>query len=155
MSGETKVSMVDIAAKPDVIRVARAEGIITLKRKTLTAIKEKQIKKGDVLTTAKLSAINAVKKTPDTVFLAHPIPITSIDVDTEIDEDKSAVKLTTEVHSLGKTGVELEAIAGVMAGLLNIFDMCKYLEKDEQGQYDTTIISDIKVIEKIKKPHKS
>jgi len=142
--------MVDITAKPDVIRMAKAEGTITLKKKTLKAIKGKQVKKGDVLATAKLSAVNAVKKTADIVFLAHPISITSVDVTTEINEEQSTVKVTTEVHSLGKTGVELEAIAGVMAGLLNIFDMCKYLEKDENGQYDTTAISDIKVVEKTK-----
>lgn len=150
MSKDSKISMVDITTKPDVIRIAKAEGTITLKKKTLKAIEEKQIKKGDVLTAAKLAAINAVKKTPELVLLAHPIPITAIDVTAEIDEKQSTVKLATEVQSIGKTGVELEAIAGVMAGLLNIFDMCKYLEKDEQGQYDTTEISDIRVIEKVK-----
>ena len=150
MGKDTKVFMVDITAKPDVIRMAKAEGTITLKKKTLKAIKEKQVKKGDVLATAKLSAVNAVKKTPDLVLLAHPIAITFVDVTTEINEETSTVKVATEVHSLGKTGVELEAIAGVMAGLLNIFDMCKYLEKDENGQYDTTAISDIKVVEKTK-----
>ncbi len=150
MNKDPKISMIDITAKPDVVRTAKAEGTILLKEKTLKAIKAKQIKKGDVLTTAKLAAINAVKKTPDIVLLAHPIPITAIDVTTELDEKQSKVKLTTEVQSIGKTGVELEAVAGTMAGLLNILDMCKYLEKDAQGQYDTTEISDIKIIEKTK-----
>lgn len=151
MDKDTNISMVDITAKPDVIRIAKAEGAITLKKKTLQTIREKRIKKGDVLTAAKLAAINAVKKTSDLILLAHPIPVTAVSVSLKIDEKQSAVKLTTEVQSIGKTGVELEAIMGVMAGLLTVFDMCKYLEKDEQGQYDTTKISDIRVVEKAKK----
>ena len=150
MAENSRISMVDISGKPDVVRIAKAEGTITLKKKTIQTINEKRIKKGDVLTAAKLAAINAVKKTPDIVLLAHPIPITAVDVSLEVDEKRSTVKVVTEVQSIGKTGVELEAIMGVMAGLLTVFDMCKYLEKDEQGQYDTTCISDIEVIEKIK-----
>jgi len=150
MEESSKISMIDITGKPEVARMAKAEGAITLKKKTLQAIKEKRIRKGDVLTAAKLAAINAVKKTPDIVLLAHPIPITAVDVSLEVDERLSTVKVVAEVQSIGKTGVELEAIMGVMAGLLTVFDMCKYLEKDERGQYDVTAISDIKVIEKVK-----
>jgi cyclic pyranopterin phosphate synthase len=150
MENRAKISMVDITEKPDVVRIAKAEGVITLKEQTVRAIREKRIKKGDVLTAAKLAAIHATKKTPDLVLLAHPIPITSVETSIELDEAQSTVKLVTEVHSIGKTGVELEAIMGVMAGLLTVFDMCKYLEKDAQGQYDVTEISDITVVEKIK-----
>lgn len=150
MGFDSKISMVDITGKSEVSRMAKAEGTITLKRKTLQAIKEKQILKGDVLTAAKLAAINAVKKTSDLILLAHPIPITDTNVSIEIDEKRSIVKLVTKVQSTGKTGVELEAIMGVMVGLLTVFDMCKYLEKDQEGQYGTTNISNIRVVEKFK-----
>lgn len=144
------MSMVDITGKPEVVRVASAEGVIRLKRETVLAIKEKRIKKGDVFIAAKLAAINAVKKTPDLIFLAHPIPITDIDVSLEIDEKQPGVKAVVKVKSIGKTGVELEAVTGVMVALLTVFDMCKYLEKNERGQYDVTNISGIRVVKKIK-----
>jgi len=142
--------MVDITKKPEVVRIAIAEGIIKLKKETIQAITERKIKKGDVITAAKLAAVNAVKKTPELVFLAHPIPITSVDVSLEVNEEKSTVKSKVKVKSVGKTGVELEAITGVMASLLTVFDMCKYLEKNERGQYEVAEISNIRVIEKVK-----
>jgi cyclic pyranopterin phosphate synthase len=144
--------MVDITDKPEIVRVAKAEGTITLKPGTLRAILEKRVKKGDVLTAAKLAAINAVKKTSDLILLAHPILITGVNVWIEIDEGRADIKVITQVQSQGKTGVELEALLGVMAGLLTIFDMCKYLEKDTQGQYDGTTITNVRVIEKLKNP---
>jgi cyclic pyranopterin phosphate synthase len=144
--------MVDITDKPEIVRVAKAEGTITLKPGTLRVILEKRVKKGDVLTAAKLAAINAVKKTSDLILLAHPILITGVNVWIEIDEGRADIKVITQVQSQGKTGVELEALLGVMAGLLTIFDMCKYLEKDTQGQYDGTNISNVRVIEKLKNP---
>jgi len=142
--------MVDITEKKDVIRKAIAEGIITLKKETIQRIRNGQIKKGDVLSAAKLAAINGIKKTSDLILLAHPILITEIQVSIEINDDESHLKSTVTVRSLGKTGVELEAVMGVMISLLTIFDMCKYLEKNEKGQYGTTDISDIRVIEKLK-----
>jgi cyclic pyranopterin phosphate synthase len=144
--------MVDITDKPEIVRVAKAEGTITLKPGTLRVILEKRVKKGDVLTAAKLAAINAVKKTSDLILLAHPILITGVNVWIEIDEGRADIKVITQVQSQGKTGVELEALLGVMAGLLTIFDMCKYLEKDTQGQYDGTTITNVRVIEKLKNP---
>jgi cyclic pyranopterin phosphate synthase len=147
---ESRISMVDITEKKDVIRKAIAEGIITLKKETIQRIRNGQIKKGDVLSTAKLAAINGIKKTSDLIFLAHLILITEIQVSIEINDDESHLKSTVTVKSIGKTGVELEAVMGVMISLLTIFDMCKYLEKNEDGQYETTTISDIRVIEKLK-----
>ena len=154
-NGESRISMVDISGKPDVSRMARAEGTIRLKRETIQAIKEKRIKKGDVASVARLAAINAVKRTSDLIFLAHPIPITDVDVSFEVDEERSVVKLATKVKSIGKTGVEIEALTGVLVGLLTVFDMCKYLEKDEWGQYHTTDISEIRVVEKSKEDQAS
>jgi cyclic pyranopterin phosphate synthase len=144
--------MVYITDKPINVRVAKAEGVITLNRETIQAIQDKRVKKGDVLAAAKLAAINAVKKTPDLILLAHPIPITGVNVEHELDKEKLLIKIIVTVQSEGKTGVELEALLGVMAGLLTIFDMCKYLEKDAQGQYDTATISNVRVIEKLKNP---
>jgi len=145
------LSMVDITAKPEVMRVAVAEGTIRLRGETIQAIREGRVKKGDVITAAKLAAVNAVKKTPELVFLAHPIPITDVEVSIRLEEEASQVRSRVTVKSVGKTGVELEAVLGVMASLLTIFDMCKYLEKDERGQYPVTVISDIRVVEKVKR----
>jgi len=150
MGGESKIMMIDISGKPEVYRTAKAEGSIKLKSGTLQAIKEKKILKGDVFPAARLAAINAVKKASELILLAHPIAITNVEVNLEIDEDQSAVKLTTKVKSTGKTGVEIEALMGVSVGLLTIFDMCKYLEKNEVGQYTETAISNLRVIEKNK-----
>jgi len=150
VNDDSRIMMIDITQKPDVVRVAKAEGEIYLKKETIQAIKEKEIKKGDVFTAAELAAINAVKKTSELILLAHPIQITGIKVSLDLIEKQTSLKLRVEVRSIGKTGVEIEAIMGVMTGLLTVFDMCKYLEKDERGQYLKTNISNIRVIEKTK-----
>lgn len=146
----SKISMIDISEKKEIQRTAIAEGRIFLKKNTIKKIRSKTIKKGDVLINAQLSAINAVKKTPELIFLAHPIPISNVNVEFDINEDKSFIKTTVSVKSIAKTGVELEAILGVQIALLTIWDMTKYLEKDEMGQYPSTKITDIVVLKKIK-----
>lgn len=146
------VGMVDIGEKPIVRRSAKAEGFLRLKPETLKVVKEGKVKKGDIFTTSKLAAITAAKKTPELVLLAHPIPLTDVKVSLTIDEERSGMKATVEVKSIARTGVELEALLGVMACLLNVFDMCKYLEKDERGQYPATSFMDIRVVEKSKEP---
>ncbi len=146
----SKISMVDISEKKEIQRTAIAEGRIFLKKSTIEQIKNKTIKKGDALINAQLSAINAIKKTPELIFLAHPIPISNVNVEFDIDRDKPFIKTTVSVKSIAKTGVELEAILGVQIALLTIWDMTKYLEKDEMGQYPSTRISDIVVLKKIK-----
>ncbi|MHA1230044.1 MAG: cyclic pyranopterin monophosphate synthase MoaC [Candidatus Helarchaeota archaeon] len=147
---ESNISMIDISEKKDIIRIAIAEGKIYLKKDTIDKIKTKKIKKGDVLTAAELAAISAVKKTPDLVALAHPIPIMKTDVSFNFNEDENSIIAKVSVKSIAKTGVELEAITGVMIALLTIWDFTKYLEKDEAGQYPNTRISDIKVVKKLK-----
>ncbi|HIP63461.1 MAG TPA: cyclic pyranopterin monophosphate synthase MoaC [Archaeoglobus profundus] len=142
------VKMVDITQKEDVIRIATAEGFIRLKKETINAIKEKRVPKGDVLTTAKISSILAVKKTADLIPMCHPIPITSVDVDFKIFEE--GIKVICKVKSIGKTGVEMEALMGVSVALLTIWDMVKSMEKDEAGQYPYTTIEWIRVVEKVK-----
>ena len=144
----SNISMIDISEKVDNLRIAKAEGRILLKKSTIQLIKEKKVKKGDVLSNAELAAINAVKKTPDFIFLAHPIPIMGVNTNFEIKE--SSIKVTVEVKSLGKTGVELEALMGVQIALLTIWDMTKYVEKDDKGQYPDTKIVEVMVVKKIK-----
>jgi cyclic pyranopterin monophosphate synthase len=138
--------IVDITKKPPVLRTATAAGSIRLKKSTIVAINEGQVKKGEVLTTARLAAILAVKDTPRIIPMCHTIPITGIEVKFELEEERVGVVVT--VTSMGMTGVEMEALTGVTVGLLNIWDMVKYLEKDETGNYPDTVIDDIVVLEK-------
>lgn len=146
---EEKISgMVDITDKPSVHRTATATGLIKLNGSTVDAIKTGQVKKGDVLTTARLAAIMAVKDTPRLIPLCHPIPITGLEVNFEL--VPGAVRTTVTVTSVSQTGVEMEALTGVMAALLNVWDMVKYLEKDMTGNYPVTEIDSIKVLEKRK-----
>ncbi|MCK9442082.1 MAG: cyclic pyranopterin monophosphate synthase MoaC [Methanothrix sp.] len=145
---ETLAGMVDITGKPAVFRKATAAGSIRLQEATIEAIKSGQVKKGDVLTTARLAAILAVKDTPRLIPLCHPIPITSLEVNFEIEGGR--VRATVTVTSVGKTGVEMEALTGVAVALLNVWDMVKYLEKDETGNYPETEIDEIMVCEKRK-----
>ncbi len=140
--------MVDITEKPPVFRTATAAGSILLQEATIEAIKSGQVKKGDVLTTARLAAILAIKDTPRLIPLCHQIPITGLEVNFEIEERRVRVMVT--VTSVGKTGVEMEALTGVAVALLNVWDMVKYLEKDETGNYPETEIDEIMVIEKRK-----
>jgi cyclic pyranopterin phosphate synthase len=140
--------MVDITDKPSVHRTATATGLIKLNGSTVDAIKTEKVKKGDVLTTARLAAIMAVKDTPRLIPLCHPISITGLEVNFEL--VPGAVRATVTVTSVSQTGVEMEALTGVMAALLNVWDMVKYLEKDMTGNYPETEIDGIKVLEKRK-----
>ncbi|WP_456328208.1 cyclic pyranopterin monophosphate synthase MoaC, partial [Archaeoglobus sp.] len=127
------VKMVDISEKKEVVRIARAEGFIRLKKETIEAIKSGNVPKGDVLTTANIAGILAVKKTPEIIPMCHPIPITSVSIDFELSDE--GIKAICTVKSVGKTGVEMEALTGVSVALLTIWDMVKALEKDETGNY--------------------
>jgi len=145
---EKLAGMVDITEKPPVFRKATATGSIRLQEVSVESIKNGRVKKGDVLTTARLAAILAVKDTPRLIPLCHQIPITGLEVNFEIEERR--VRATVTVTSEGKTGVEMEALTGVAAALLNVWDMVKYLEKDETGNYPDTEIEGIRVCEKKK-----
>jgi cyclic pyranopterin monophosphate synthase len=145
---EKLAGMVDITEKPPFFRKATAAGSIRLGEATIEAIKTGRVKKGDVLTTARLAGILAVKDTPRLIPLCHPIPITGLEVNFEIEERR--VRAIVTVTSIGKTGVEMEALTGVAAALLNVWDMVKYLEKDETGNYPETEMENIRVLEKKK-----
>ncbi len=140
--------MVEVGQKPLVARTATALGRLELRPDTLKALEEARLPKGDALTTARVAAIQAVKSTPTLLPLCHPIPITGIEVDLEIDE--LGVQCRVRVSATYRTGVEMEALAGVTAGLLCLWDMTKQLEKDDRGQYPTTRIKDVHVVTKCK-----
>ena len=140
--------MVDISGKADVFRRAKAIGEIVLSEDTIQKIQKGAVEKGNVLATARVAAVLAVKHTPDTIPMCHQIPITGIDVDFEIGAEVISVEV--EVKTMGKTGVEMEALAGVAAALLTVWDMVKSVEKDESGNYPHTAIRNIRVLEKVK-----
>ncbi len=140
--------MVDISGKKDSLRIASASGDIKLRPLTIDAIRNQQVTKGNVLATARIAAILAVKKTPELIPMCHQIPINSIDISFDVSSTTITVEVT--VKSDGKTGVEMDALTGVSAALLTIWDMVKSAEKDETGNYPLTMIQEIKVISKIK-----
>ncbi len=142
--------MVDITGKPVSYREAVAEGVIKLRRETIERIRKGLVEKGDVFTVSSIAAINAVKKTPDLIPLCHNIPITNVKTEFEIISDEE-IKVRVTVKTTAKTGVEMEALTGVAIALLNIWDMVKKYEKDQQGQYPYTLIKNIRVLAKIKK----
>ena len=142
------VKIVDITEKREVYREATATGFIKLRPETITRIREGRIEKGDVFTVSTVAAINAVKSVPHLLPLTHNIPVTSVDVQYSIED--SGIRVYVKVKTTAKTGVEMEALTGVVVALLNIWDMVKKYEKDEKGQYPHTMISDVRVIEKTK-----
>ncbi|WP_423792514.1 cyclic pyranopterin monophosphate synthase MoaC [Methanocaldococcus indicus] len=141
------IQMVDISKKEDVFREAVAEGYIKLMPKTINLIKENKIKKGNVLTTAQIAGILAVKKTYELIPLCHPLPISSVNIDFEVFEDK--IKVVCTVRTTYKTGVEMEALTGVNVALLTIWDMVKSVEKE--NNYKETEIFGVRVVKKVKK----
>lgn len=145
---DERAKMVDISDKRDVKRRAVAVGEIQLQPKTIEAIKNRQIVKGEVLETARIAAVMAVKRTSSAIPMCHQIPVTGIDVKFEMADE--TIKATVEVKSVGKTGVEMEALHGVSVALLTIWDMVKSAEKDKTGNYPFAEIRNIRVIEKSK-----
>lgn len=141
--------MVDVTGKPENYREALAEGVIRLKPETIDRIFKGLVEKGDVLTVAKIAAVQAVKKTPEIIPLCHNILITGVDTAIErVSADE--IKVTVKVKANAKTGVEMEALAGVAAALLSIWDMVKKYEKSDDGSYPYTEIKSIRVRYKVK-----
>jgi cyclic pyranopterin phosphate synthase len=121
--------MVDVGEKPATARVAIASGRIKMRPATLRLVAAGRAKKGDVLGIARIAAIQAAKRTPELIPLAHPIALTRIAVDFVLDRKKSAVALTARVECRGQTGVEMEALSAVAIGLLTIYDMLKAVDR--------------------------
>ena len=145
---EKGVKMVEVGQKDVVFRKAIAKGRIRLKPETIRLIQEGKTKKGNVIASAQIAGILAVKRTWEIIPLCHPIPLTGVDITFEFGKDY--IEATCEVRAYYKTGVEMEALTGVSVALLAIWDMVKAVEKDEKGQYPFTRIEDIRVVEKIK-----
>jgi cyclic pyranopterin phosphate synthase len=147
---EGDVQMVDVGEKPDTARRAVARGTVHLQPSTVAAVRDDRVNKGDVLATARVGAVQAVKHTWETIPMCHQIPITN--VETEFAVEEASVTLTVAVETTGKTGCEMEALEGVTTGLNVIWDMVKSAEKDADGGYPATRITDVEVVEKTKRP---
>ena len=121
------MKMIDVGAKPKTERVAVARGFIAMQAPTIARIKRGDVEKGDVLAAARLAGVMAAKKTPDLVPLCHPIALSGVDV--EATPRRGGVEVVATVRTVDRTGVEMEALAAVTAGLLTIYDMLKRYER--------------------------
>jgi cyclic pyranopterin monophosphate synthase len=133
--------MVDVAGKESTHRVAVAGGSIRMQPATLRLIQDGTAKKGDVLGIARIAAIQAAKRTADLIPLCHPLPLTHVAVQWQVDEAASAVHCHATVETLGRTGVEMEALTAVQLGLLTIYDMCKAADRG-------MVITDVRLLQK-------
>jgi cyclic pyranopterin phosphate synthase len=121
--------MVDVADKAETHRIARAEGRIAMQPSTLALIRAGDTKKGDVLGIARVAAIQASKRTAELIPLCHPLPLTRIAAEFHLDDQTSSVRIEVTAETVGRTGVEMEALTAVAVGLLTIYDMCKAVDR--------------------------
>ncbi len=121
--------MVDVTRKPDTHREAVARGTVRMQAATLDLLKKGKLAKGDVLSVAKLAGIMAAKQTPNLIPLCHPVLIGDVKIEFNLDEENSTVEITTAVESVGKTGVEMEALTATAVTALTIYDMCKAVDR--------------------------
>ena len=133
--------MVDVGEKPQTRRIARASGTIGMSPATLKLIVAGAAKKGDVLGVARIAAIQGAKRTSELIPLCHPLELTRVGAEFTLDRRKSTVRLDVTVETLGRTGVEMEALTAVSVGLLTIYDMCKAVDR-------AMVIGDVKLLEK-------
>jgi cyclic pyranopterin phosphate synthase len=133
--------MVDVGHKPDTKRTAIARGEVHMLKETLDLIRAGNIKKGDVLTIAQIAGITGSKRTSDLIPLCHPLPLTKVDVDLALDDAIPGIVITATAKTIGKTGVEMEALTAVSIAALTVYDMAKAAEK-------TMRIQNIRLIEK-------
>lgn len=121
--------MVDVSSKDDTVREAAAQAVVRMSPETAAMIDQRSIPKGDVLATAKIAAIMATKRTPDVLPLCHPIAISGVDVEINLKLELGLLEVCVTVRSVGKTGVEMEALTGASIAALCVYDMCKSLER--------------------------
>lgn len=133
--------MVDVGAKNETHRIAIATGTIRMKPETLAIIQSGSTKKGDVLGIARVAAIMGAKRTSDLIPLCHPLALTHVAIDFNVNVAQSSVTCTAQVETFGKTGVEMEALTAVQVGLLTIYDMCKAVDRG-------MVMTDVRVVEK-------
>lgn len=136
-----RAKMVEVGDKDDTKRIAVARGSVKMDLKTLKMIVEGPMKKGDVLSVAQIAGIMGAKKTSDVIPMCHNIFITGSDIKFEIDEENSSIHIESEIRTIGKTGVEMEALSAVSIAALTIYDMCKAVDKD-------MVIENIRLIKK-------
>jgi len=133
--------MVDVGDKPESERVAVAAGTVTMQPETLRLVREGALKKGDVLTVARVAGIMAAKRTSELIPLCHPIALTKIDVDLTIDEVRNAIDIRATARTRGRTGVEMEALTAVTVAALTVYDMAKAVDRAMR-------IGDVRLLEK-------
>lgn len=141
LNKEGRAKMVDISEKPLTQREAVAKGSVYMKPETLRLIKDKKVPKGDVLCVSRVAGIMAAKKTSELIPMCHPLNITSVNINFNLDGKKNKLDIEACIKILGQTGVEMEALTAVSAAALTIYDMCKAVDKE-------MVISDIMLIEK-------
>mgnify|MGYP001310944520 FL=1 len=140
--GAGQAHMVDVGAKAQTERVARAGGRIRMRAETLALIRAGDARKGDVLGVARIAAIQAAKRTGDLIPLCHPIPLTRVAVEFRLDETASAVECEVIAQTVGRTGVEMEAMTATATALLTIYDMCKAVDRG-------MVIEEVRLLEKM------
>ena len=133
--------MVDVGGKQETLRVAIARGHITARPETLQLIAKQKMKKGDVLEVARLAGIMAAKRTGELIPLCHPLALTSIRVELAIAADTPRIEIEAEVQTVGRTGVEMEALTAVSVAALTVYDMCKAVDRE-------MVIANVKLVKK-------
>jgi cyclic pyranopterin phosphate synthase len=126
---EGKAVMVDVSDKDVTERTAEAKGSVVMRPETLAMIRAGGVKKGDVLSVARLAGIMGAKRTPELIPLCHPLALTSVSVDLTLDEARNAVDITATCKLKGRTGVEMEALTAVTVAALTVYDMCKAVDR--------------------------
>ncbi|MCI4326879.1 MAG: cyclic pyranopterin monophosphate synthase MoaC [Thermoplasmata archaeon] len=139
-----------IHTKPLTYRRAEVAGSLTVRSSTARAIRDGRVKKGDPVTAAELAGLLAMKRTPDLIPHCHPVPLTGGRVDVTV--RGRTVRVRAEAEALYRTGVEMEALVGASVALLTVWDMVKYLEKDDDGGYPETVLGPVRVVRKEKRP---
>jgi cyclic pyranopterin phosphate synthase len=140
-NAEGRPQMVSVEEKGDTLRIAIARGSIAMKPETLKAIEQGKLKKGDVLNVAQIAGIMGAKATSSVIPMCHPLLLTGVNMNFQMDFEQNAVHIEATVKTLGKTGVEMEALTAVSIAGLTIYDMCKAIDKD-------MVISSIRLMEK-------
>lgn len=136
-----RAKMVDVTEKPETMREAVATGSVHMKSETLRLIRDKKVPKGDVLCVSRVAGIMAAKKAGELIPMCHPLNITSVDIDFDLDDKNNKIGIKARVKITGRTGVEMEALTAVSAAALTMYDMCKAADKE-------MIISEIMLLEK-------
>lgn len=129
VGADGRATMVDVSAKPATLREAVADGVIRMRPETLAAIRANQLAKGDVLGVARIAGIMAAKRTAELIPLCHPIPLEDLQVAIETDDSLPGCRVTATARTVGRTGVEMEAMVAVSAALLTIYDMAKAIDR--------------------------